>query len=113
MDVPWHKPVLGQLVYGFCVVFFNVWEHLKAQVAVVLVLKRLRRQGHTLKSHPTDWESWELKIKFQDHELYNLKLVTCLQNINNHKLSGQNSSDNQLKVYQRRYYYLQNSEFYG
>ena len=29
---------------------------LKAQPAVVLVLKRLRRQGNGLRSHPTDWE---------------------------------------------------------
>ena len=28
----------------------------KAQPAVVLVLKRLRRRGNGLKSHPTDWE---------------------------------------------------------
>ena len=28
----------------------------KAQWAVVLVLKRLRRRDHSLKSHPTDWE---------------------------------------------------------
>ena len=28
----------------------------KAQLAVVLVLKRLRRRGNGLKSHPTDWE---------------------------------------------------------
>ena len=27
-----------------------------AQPAVVLVLKRLRRQDNGLKSHPTDWE---------------------------------------------------------
>ena len=26
------------------------------QPAVVLILKRLRRRGHGLKSHPTDWE---------------------------------------------------------
>ena len=28
----------------------------KAQPAVVLVLKRLRRRGNALKFHPTDWE---------------------------------------------------------
>ena len=28
----------------------------KAQPAVVLVLKRLKRRDHSLKSHPTDWE---------------------------------------------------------
>ena len=34
-------------------VFFYVQEHPKAQSAVVLVLKRLRRRGHGLKSHDT------------------------------------------------------------
>ena len=29
---------------------------MKAQQAVVLVLKRLRRRDNCLKSHPTDWE---------------------------------------------------------
>ena len=38
------------------VLWFNVQEHSKAQRAVVLVLKRLRRQGNSIKSHPTDWE---------------------------------------------------------
>ena len=36
---------------------FYVQEHLKAQPAVVLILKRLRRRDHDSKSHPTDWES--------------------------------------------------------
>ena len=36
--------------------WFYVQELLKAQQAVVLVLKRLRRRGNGLKSHPTDWE---------------------------------------------------------
>ena len=36
--------------------WFYVQEHPKAQPAVVLVLKRLRRRGNDLKSHPTDWE---------------------------------------------------------
>ena len=35
---------------------FYVQEHPKAQPAVVLVLKRLRRGGHGLKSPQTDWE---------------------------------------------------------
>ena len=35
---------------------FVVQELPKAQPAVVLVLKRLRRRGNGLKSHPTDWE---------------------------------------------------------
>ena len=38
------------------VLWFYVQEHSKAQPAVVLVLKRLRRRGHGLKSRPTDWE---------------------------------------------------------
>ena len=36
--------------------WFYVQELPKAQPAVVLVLKRLRRRGNSLKSHPTDWE---------------------------------------------------------
>ena len=36
------------------VLCFFVQEHLKAQSAVVLILKRLRRRGHGLKSHLTD-----------------------------------------------------------
>ena len=38
------------------VLWFYVQELPKAQPAVVLVLKRLRRRGNGLKSHPTDWE---------------------------------------------------------
>ena len=38
---------------GFMVLWY---EHPKAQPTVVLVLKRLRRRGYGLKSHPTDWE---------------------------------------------------------
>ena len=41
---------------GFMVLWFYVQELPKAQPAVVLVLKRLRRRGNSLKSHPTDWE---------------------------------------------------------
>ena len=51
--VPW----LYQYRPGvFMVLWFYVQEHPKAQPAVVLVLKRLRRRGNGLKSHPTDWE---------------------------------------------------------
>ena len=39
------------------VLCFYVQEHSKARPAVVLVLKRLRRRGNGLKSHPTDWEN--------------------------------------------------------
>ena len=39
---------------GLCFLRFYVQELPKAQPAVVLVLKRLRRRGNGLKSHPTD-----------------------------------------------------------
>ena len=38
------------------VLWFYVQELRKAQPSFVLVLKRLRRRGNSLKSHPTDWE---------------------------------------------------------
>ena len=38
---------------------FYVQELPKAQPAVVLVLKRLRRRVNSLKCHPTDWEKPE------------------------------------------------------
>ena len=41
---------------GLCFLWFYVQVLTKAQPAVVLVLKRLRRRGNGLKSHPTDWE---------------------------------------------------------
>ena len=47
-------PVLAGWVY--VLLWFYVQELPKAQPAVVLVLKRLRRRGNGLKSHPTDWE---------------------------------------------------------
>ena len=47
------------MVYAF--LWFYVQELPKAQPAVVLVLKRLRRQSNGLKSHPTDWEKPGIK----------------------------------------------------
>ena len=41
---------------GLWYLWFYVQELPKAQPAVVLVLKRLRRRVNGLKSHPTDWE---------------------------------------------------------
>ena len=38
------------------VFWFYVQELPEAQPAVVLVLKRPRRRGNSLKSHPTHWE---------------------------------------------------------
>ena len=43
------------------VLWFYVKELPKAQLAVVLVLKHLRRRGNSLKSHPTDWEKHGIK----------------------------------------------------
>ena len=37
-------------------VWFYVQELPKAQPAIVLVLKHLRRRGNSLKSHQSDWE---------------------------------------------------------
>ena len=42
--------------------FFYVLEHLKAQSAVVLILKCLRRRSHGLKSDPTDWEKLGIEL---------------------------------------------------
>ena len=41
---------------GLRFLWFYVQEHRKAQLLVVLILKHLRRGGHSLKSHLTDWE---------------------------------------------------------
>ena len=41
---------------GLCFLWFYVQELPKTQPAVVLVLKRLKRQNNGLKSHPTDWK---------------------------------------------------------
>ena len=41
---------------GLCFLWFYVQELPKAQPAVVLVLKRFRRRGNGVKSHPTDLE---------------------------------------------------------
>ena len=41
---------------GLWFLWFYVQEHPRAQSAVVLVLKHVRKRGNGLKSHPTDWE---------------------------------------------------------
>ena len=41
--------------------FYNVQEHPKAQQAVILILKRLKRRGNGLKSNLTDWEKPGIK----------------------------------------------------
>ena len=46
------EPVLAGWVYSIC----GSMSRNSRSVAVVLVLKRLRRQVNGLKSHPTDWE---------------------------------------------------------
>ena len=50
--------------------------------------------------------------KFWTLEIQNLKLAVCLQNIKNSKLNGQIALD-KLKLYQKSYYYLQISAFWG
>ena len=45
-----------RVLVGLWFFWFYVQELPKAQPAVVLFLKRLRRQGNNLKSHPTAWE---------------------------------------------------------
>ena len=47
---------LGYTRVGLWFCGFYVQEHPEAQPALVLALKRLRRRGHGLKFHPTDWE---------------------------------------------------------
>ena len=47
---------------GFMVLWFYVQELPKAQPAIVLVLKRLRRRGNSLNSHPTDWEKLGIQM---------------------------------------------------
>ena len=42
---------------------FYVQKHRKAQPAVLLVLKHLKRRNHCFKSHPTDWEKLTDKKK--------------------------------------------------
>ena len=44
---------------GFLVIVVLCPKAPNAQPAVVLVLKHLSRRDHALKSHMTDWESWE------------------------------------------------------
>ena len=71
MDFPWVVISTGPGGFKICVIQLFVAVFLgctstvrvglwfcgsKAQLAVVLVLKRLRRRGNSLKSHPTDWE---------------------------------------------------------
>ena len=51
---------IGQV--GLCFLWFFVQELPKAQPAVVLVLKRLRRRGNGFKSHPTDWEKPRIEL---------------------------------------------------
>ena len=54
---------------GLCFLWFFVQELPKAQPAVVLVLKRLRRRG---KSHPTGFVSY---INFGHWQVYMKKLL--------------------------------------
>ena len=57
---------------------------------------------------------WVKVQKFQilNFRKLNLKLAVCLKIIKNSKFNGQIPSD-KLKLYQKSYYYLQNSAFWG
>ena len=50
------------------VLWFYVQEHPKAQPAVVLILKRLRRRNHGLKFRPTDWRKPGSNLRSMDHK---------------------------------------------
>ena len=58
-----------------CFLWFYVHALPKAQPAVALVLKRLRRRGNDLKSHPTDWE----KPGIEPALVYNVYSVSVIQ----------------------------------
>ena len=63
---------------GLCFLWFYVQELPKAQPTVVLVLKRLRRRGKGLKSHPTDWHQCTLLVQYMlvnARDLHNSKIT--------------------------------------
>ena len=65
------------------VLWFYVQEHPKAQLAVVLVLKLLRRQGNSLfKSHPTDWEKLGIKPATPGLQDIGIRVNLLLNSIN-------------------------------
>ena len=77
--------------------WFYVQELPKAQPAVVLVLKRLRRRGNGLKSHPTDWE----KPGISQYNVLNFFCSTvlavdnlCKYNLNQWHTASQNTEKN-------------------
>ena len=59
------------------VLWFYVQEHLKAQLAVVLVLKRLKRRGNGLKSYPTDWEKRGIEPNAEKLRLFCFQTLRC------------------------------------
>ena len=64
------------------VLWFYVQELLKAQSAVVPVLKRLRRRGNSLKSHPTDWEKLGWIPALITNILFKTERELCLKFLN-------------------------------
>ena len=76
---------------GLWFLWFYVQEHPKAQPAVVLGLKRLRRRGNGLKSHPTDWEKpgnepatpglQDIGLSPTPRRLYTYVLCTCTHDL--------------------------------
>ena len=81
---------------GLCFLWFFVQELPKAQPAVVLVLKRLRRRGNGLKSHPTDWEKPGIEPAtpgLQDIGLSPTPRRLLVKGVNMHKYVGVRLAD--------------------
>ena len=66
---------------GLFFLWFYVQELPKAQPAVVLILKRLRRRGNGLKSHPTDWEKLGIEPATPGLQGIRIKLVETMNSV--------------------------------
>ena len=71
-------------VYGFvCGGGGYIQEHPKAQPAVVLIFKHIRRRGHSFISHLTDWE--KLGIKSATHGIEGIDLSPTPRRLHNQR----------------------------
>ena len=76
--VPWlYQYWLG----GFIFLWFYVQELPKAQPAVILILKRLRRRGNGLKYHPTEWEKPGIEPATPGLQGIQIKLVETMNSV--------------------------------
>ena len=74
----------------------------KAQPAVVLILKSLRRRGHGLKSHPTDWESREFNcvlISINKQNNQNMYILCAQTENKRYIVSGLYEQTKRSKIY--------------